>query len=290
MTSRLGLGTVQFGLPYGIANQSGQVIREDAKEIVNLARLSGIDTLDTAIAYGESEACLGDVGLDGFKVITKLPAMPENVVDVGNWVHDQMQASLQRLNVTTVYGLLLHRPQQLLGPKGKALALAIGQIKAEGVVQKVGVSIYAPSELDSVMNVCQIDLVQAPFNLIDQRLQTSGWLQKLHDAGVEVHTRSAFLQGLLLMPATAIPEKFRHWLPLFSTWHSWLLDNNTSAAQACIGFVQAHPQIAKIVVGVESIQQLKQLIQAAKEPSNTVWPNINCSDEHLINPSNWNAL
>ena len=287
---KLALGTVQFGLPYGIANQSGQVSRDVAKEIIALARLSGIDTLDTAIAYGESEACLGDVGLNGFKVITKLPAMPDNVADVSNWVHDQMQASLQRLNVKSVYAVLLHRSQQLLGPKGKDLYQTLGQLKAEGVVQKVGVSIYAPSELDSLLDVCPIDLVQAPFNLIDQRLQSSGWLQKLHDAGVEVNTRSAFLQGLLLMPVTAIPEQFKPWQPLFNTWHNWLLDNNISAAQACIGFVQTHPQIDKIVVGVESIQQLKQLIQAATEPANTVWPNINCSDKHLINPSNWNVL
>ena len=186
--------------------------------------------------------------------------------------------------------MLLHRSQQLLGPKGKDLYQTLGQLKAEGVVQKVGVSIYAPSELDSLLDVCPIDLVQAPFNLIDQRLQSSGWLQKLHDAGVEVNTRSAFLQGLLLMPVTAIPEQFKPWQPLFNTWHNWLLDNNISAAQACIGFVQTHPQIDKIVVGVESIQQLKQLIQAATEPANTVWPNINCSDKHLINPSNWNVL
>jgi len=287
---KLALGTVQFGLPYGISNQNGQVSREVAKGIIALARLSGIDTLDTAIAYGDSEACLGQVGVEEFKVITKLPSLPDNVADVAFWVREQMQASLQHLNMTSVYGLLLHRSQQLLGPKGKALAEAIGQLKSEGVVQKIGVSIYTPSELDSVMNVCPIDLVQAPFNLIDQRLQTSGWLQKLHDARVEVHTRSTFLQGLLLMPAGAIPEKFKHWLPLFNSWHDWLIDNNTSAVQACIGFVQAHPQVTKVVVGVESIQQLKQLIQAAKEPQNTGWPNINCSDEHLINPSNWNVL
>tara|TARA_B100000780_G_C21114589_1_gene450803 strand:+ start:312 stop:1178 length:867 start_codon:yes stop_codon:yes gene_type:complete len=287
---KLALGTVQFGLPYGIANQNGQVSRYVAKAIIALARSSGIDTLDTAIGYGESEACLGDVGLDGFKVITKLPTMPDDVTDVGVWVRDQMQSSLQRLNVPTVYGLLLHRAEQLLSPKGEALAQAVGQLKSEGVVQKIGVSIYAPSELDRLMDVCPIDLVQAPFNVIDQRLQTSGWLQKLYDAGVEVHTRSAFLQGLLLMPFTAIPEKFKHWLPLLNTWHDWLLDNNISAAQACIGFVQSHPQITKIVVGVESMQQLKQLIQAASESSNAGWPNINCTDEHLINPSNWNLL
>ena len=287
---KLALGTAQFGLPYGISNQNGRVSRESAKAIISLARSNGIDTIDTAISYGESEACIGEVGLDGFKVITKLPAMPDNIADVDRWVHNQMQASLQRLNVVSVYAVLLHHPQQLFGPKGKALAHSLEKLKVDGAVQKVGVSIYAPSELDSLINISQIDLVQAPFNLIDQRLQSSGWLQKLHDAGIEVHTRSAFLQGLLLMPATIIPEKFKYWLPLLNTWHDWLLDNGTSAAHACIGFVQAHLQIDKIVVGVESKQQLEQLIQAAKEPLNIAWPNINSYDEHLINPSNWDLL
>ena len=290
MSSRLAIGTVQFGLPYGIANQSGQVSHDGAKGIIAFARLSGINTLDTAIAYGESESKLGDVGLDGFKVITKLPALPENIVDVNRWVRDQMLASLQRLNVTSVYGVLIHNSQQLLDPKGKDVYQMLGQLKSEGMVQKIGMSIYAPSELDSLMNVYQIDLVQAPYSLIDQRLQSSGWIQKLHDLGVELHTRSAFLQGLLLIPVTAIPKKFKYWLPLFNTWHSWLRDNNTSAVQACIGFVQAHPQIAKVVVGVETIQQLEQLIQAEKESPNTEYPNINCFDEDLINPSNWNMF
>ena len=287
---KLGLGTAQFGLPYGIANQSGQVSRESAKDIITLARSSGINTIDTAIGYGESEASLGNVGLDGFEVITKLPVIPKNVVDVGFWVRDQMQSSLHRLNVKTIYGLLLHSSQELRGPKGEDLYQALTHLKVEGVVQKIGVSIYAPVELESVMNIGPMDLVQAPFNLMDQRLKTSGWLQKLHYAGVEVHTRSAFLQGLLLMPAAKVPEKFKRWFPLFNTWHSWLLDNKTSAAQACIGFVQSHQQIDKIVVGVESIHQFQQLIQASKESPNADWPDINCCDERLINPSCWNVL
>ena len=92
------------------------------------------------------------------------------------------------------------------------------------------------------------------------------------------------------MPVTAIHEKFKFWLPLFNTWQDWLLDNNTSAVEACIGFVQAYSQIDKIVVGVDSAQQIKQLIQAEKKASNSVWPDINCSDIDLINPANWNIL
>ena len=284
------LGTVQFGLPYGIANQNGQVSLDDAKKIIALARLSGIDTLDTAIAYGNSEASLGHIGVNGFKVITKLPILPENVSNVGLWVHNQIRESLQKLNVESVYAVLIHHSQQLLGPKGKDLYQSLEHLKTKGLVKKVGISIYDPIELDSVMNAFTIDLVQAPFNLIDQRLNSSGWLQKLYDQGVEVHARSVFLQGLLLMPATSIPEKFKNWLPLLNTWHEWLLDNNTLATQACIGFVQAHPQISKAVVGVQSTIQFGQLIQAANHSSMIQWPDISSNDENLINPSNWNKF
>lgn len=287
---KLALGTVQFGLPYGISNQSGQVSLESAKSIIALAKSSGIDTLDTAIGYGESESYLGHIDVGTFKVVTKLSSIPYDVSDVGSWVHNQMHASLERLNVTSVYGVLLHSSKQLLDPKGKDLYQALVQLKSEGFIQKIGVSIYTPSELDSIVNVWPIDLLQAPFSLIDQRIKTSGWLKKMHDSGIEIHTRSAFLQGLLLMPTTAIPEKFKHWQPLLNTWQDWLHDNNITATQACLGFVQAHQQIARVVVGVESMQQLQQLIQSSKEPVNTIWPNICCSDEHLINPSNWNLL
>jgi aryl-alcohol dehydrogenase-like predicted oxidoreductase len=290
MSSRLAIGTVQFGLDYGVANNSGQVSRKDAKSIIFLARLSGIATLDTAMSYGESETCLGAIGLGDCKVITKLPPIPDNITDVATWVYDQMEGSLYRLNLTSVYGLLLHHSQQLLGSKGKDLSRAIQQLKISGKVQKIGVSIYAPSELDRLMDICKIDIVQAPFNLIDQRLEKSGWLQKLYNSGVEVHVRSVFLQGLLLMTSSEVPEKFKYWQPLLNTFYNWLIDNNISALQACIGFAHAHPQIAKIVVGVDSKEQLKQLIQVEKLPKKIIWPNIHCSDENLINPSSWDIL
>jgi aryl-alcohol dehydrogenase-like predicted oxidoreductase len=250
----------------------------------------GVDALDTAIAYGESEASLGAVGVNVFKVITKLPAIPDEVTDVSDWVNDQIQGSLKRLNVKSLYAVLLHRSQELVGIKGAELSKALKQLKVGGVVQKVGVSIYSPNELESVMTVCDIDIVQAPFNILDQRLFTSGWLQKLHDLGIEVHVRSAFLQGLLLMPSSSIPEKFKRWAPIFDRWHDWLKENDVSAVDACIGFVQNFPQISKIVVGVESALQLEELIMATKQRKNSLWPNISCADENLINPSNWNVL
>ncbi len=288
--SNLALGTVQFGLPYGIANQNGRVSHEEANCIIQFARSNKIDTLDTAIAYGQSESCLGQINVSDFKVITKLPALPEDILDIDLWVQEQMQASLQRLNLKSIYGLLLHKSQQLIDPKRKGLIFALEQLKKDGLVQKIGVSIYEHSELINIINYFPIDLVQSPCNLMDQSLQTSGWLKKLVDSNIEVHTRSTFLQGLLLMPVNSIPEKFKRWLPLFNRWHTWLLDNNISAIEACIGFIKSCPGISKIIIGVDNIHQLEQLINADKLTETFVWPDIKCHDRRLINPSNWNLL
>ena len=117
--TRLALGTAQFGLPYGIANQAGQVSRKDVSAMLQLAASNGIDTLDTAIAYGESEKSLGQAGTQGFRVVTKLPALPDDCPQVIPWVSEQVDASFTRLGVSSVYGLLLHRPEQLLRQIGE---------------------------------------------------------------------------------------------------------------------------------------------------------------------------
>ena len=196
---KLALGTVQFGLSYGIANQTGQITRREAKAMLKLALENDVDTLDTAIAYGDSEIRLGEIGTQGFRVVTKLPPMPEDCRDVSAWVNQQVSASFSRLGVTQVYGMLLHRPDQLLGPKGSMLFQSLQSLKENERVQKVGVSIYSPNELPALTSDFHFDLVQAPFNLVDRSLDSSGWLRRLREEDVEIHTRSAFLQGLLLM-------------------------------------------------------------------------------------------
>ncbi len=211
MSNRLALGTVQFGLPYGIANQTGQISRDEAAAILNHAWAMGLDTLDTAIAYGGSEARLGEIGVKQWRVISKLPAVPESVTDVAAWVENSVNGSLERLNIPMLRGLLLHCSRQLLGVRGDTLYRALAAIKDEGKVEKIGVSIYGPEELDALWPHYQFDLVQAPFNVIDRRLATSGWLKRLHQAGIEVHVRSVFLQGLLLMDTANRPVSFNRW-------------------------------------------------------------------------------
>lgn len=288
--SRLALGTVQFGLPYGIANQAGQVTRPVAKSMLQLAREKGIDTLDTAIAYGESESCLGAIGTQGFQLVTKLPAVPDGHGDINSWVREQIAASCSRLKVDSVYGLLLHRPDQLLKKDGHVLFNALRELKDAGLVQKIGVSIYTPSELDALIPQYRFDLVQAPFNLVDRRISTSGWLQRLKQDGVEIHTRSAFLQGLLLMPRIAIPSRFEPWKGLWDKWHGWLAQHTVTAVQASLAYPQSFPEVDCVIIGADSKSQLEQIIGAAigKVPNDL--PDLRCEDENLINPANWSRL
>ncbi len=287
---KLALGTVQFGLNYGIANQSGQVSLDQAREVLDLARLQGIADLDTAIAYGDAEVRLGQMGVQGFRVVTKLPPLPAGVADAGVWAKAQLAASLHRLGLGGVYGLLLHSSADLLGPQGSALVQALEGLQAEGLVQKLGISIYAPSELDAVMPLARWGLVQAPFNLVDRRLQTSGWLQRLKDLGVEVHTRSAFLQGLLLTTAEDLPPKFLPWLALWQRWQVWQRATACSALGACLAFAQSFPEVNRVVVGVDGPAHLQGILAALREPVPPYWPEISSDDDRLVNPSRWTEL
>lgn len=282
---RLALGTVQMGLPYGIANTVGQVPAAQVLQMLRTARDAGLDTLDTAIAYGDSESRLGQAGVDGFRIVSKLPEVPLDV-DVTSWVLGQIHGSLQRLGVQAVYAVLLHRPQQLKDARGHEIASALQLIKHQGLTQKTGVSIYGPEDLNG-LNINSLDLVQAPYNLLDQRLFTSGWAQRLVDRGVEIHTRSVFLQGLLVMSAQDRPTQFDRWNDVWAQLADWLTSNRLNPLQACLGFALAQPSISKVVVGVETVEQLEQVLAVAQAATPANWPDLQCEDAALIHPSNW---
>lgn len=289
--SRLALGAAQFGMAYGVGNTSGQVSQEAVRDILGQAYAKSIDTLDTAIAYGNSEQVLGVAGVSQWRVITKLPPLPDGVSDVAAWAEGHVIASLNRLGVSRLYGLLLHRPELLLGPRRKALLEAFEALKAQGKVQKTGISIYGPSQLDQLEGLSEIDLVQSPLNLFDQRLIASGWLSRLQDRGVEVHTRSAFLQGLLLMPASQRPQKFDRWGDVWQVWDRWLSQTGLSPLQACLRFVLSVPGVSRVVVGVDSTTQLTEILENIVPdslPSMPAW--LAPLDESLINPSLWSSL
>ncbi len=285
--NRLALGTVQFGMNYGIANQSGQVTLDEAKAVVRLSRASGFDTLDTAISYGNSEERLGQIGVNDWRIVSKLPAVPTGCSNIAEWVATAVDESLQRLKADKLHGLLLHRPQQLLEQEGDQLYLALQGLKLDGRVQKIGISVYDPSELDGIVSRFKIDLVQAPFNVLDRRLIETGWLQRLSNQDTELHIRSVFLQGLLLMKPADRPLKFNRWISLWSKWDEWLADCGLSSLQACLCYALSFQQISKVIVGLDSAKQLNEIRLASAGPIPDLPDGLGTNDLDLISPSNW---
>ncbi len=284
---RLALGTAQFGLKYGVANERGQVGADAVAAILKRASIAGINTLDTAIAYGDSEFTLGRIGVDTWRIVTKLPALPGDVPDVATWVDQHVQESLRRLGVLRVEALLLHRPADLLGPHGAVYRNALLRLRERGIAGAVGVSIYDPSELDEIWPLFKPEMVQAPCNVLDRRLQHSGWLNRLAQEGVRLHVRSVFLQGLLLMPAFRRPAWLNRWSALLDRWSAWCAQEKVTPLEASVGFINSLPHIECYVVGVETLTQLEQILEADARPSPMPPADMFSGEVELLEPSRW---
>jgi len=288
--SKLALGTVQFGLDYGVANQTGRITVKEGQKILAEARQAGVDTLDTAIAYGDSEATLGKIGVGNWRIVSKLSKMPESTRDVDGWVETQITGSLSRLGIDQLDGLLLHYPAQVFKGVGCRLPAALQRAKDNGLVKKIGASIYSPDELATLLDAFDISLVQLPLNILDRRVIDSGGLARMSLAGVEVHVRSIFLQGLLLLAESQRPGKFSRWHSLWKSWDSWLKSNNLSALEACLSFVLHQEMVSKIVIGVDGVSQIRQILSLPDRQLSEL-PNFSgLYDEQLINPTNWSRL
>ena len=283
----LALGTVQFGLPYGIANETGQISQKEAISILECAWQEGVDTLDTAVTYGESEERLGNIGIKQWDVISKLPAVPEDCKDISGWVYNQVTESTERLGIIKLRGLLLHHPHQLLESGGNEIYTALTKLIEQNIVEKIGLSIYDPVELSPILSRYEFGIVQAPFNIVDRRLYTSGWLEKLTKSDIEVHVRSIFLQGLLLMNKQQRRVTFSRWNPLWKDYDNWLHEKNISPMEACLSFVNSFSEINRIVVGVDSLKQFQGIIKAHTATVFDYPSSLSCEDPNLITPSRW---
>ena len=284
---RLALGTAQFGFNYGISNNTGLTCKGEVRKIIGLARESGLDTLDTASAYGISEQVLGEIGVSNWNIVTKVPSFKNRSEGGRRWVLDHLRSSLVKLQVEQVKGLLLHDASDLLGSEGHHIKAALIEAKAEGFVEKIGYSIYAPGQLDRMLEVMTPDLIQAPLNILDQRLVTTGWLGNLVQAGIEVHTRSVFLQGLLLMSPERRPARFNQWSKLWEIWDKLAKDYGDSRLELCLGFVRQHTDVSQVVVGIDNMQHLNDLLHAWKEDLLVDCAALSCNNPLLIEPVNW---
>jgi aryl-alcohol dehydrogenase-like predicted oxidoreductase len=285
--NRIVLGGAQLGLPYGILNGGETLSREEVARILDTAVDHGIDSIDTAIAYGHSESIIGEISQNRFKIISKLPPLPVDISNVSEWVYSQVQGSLSRLKCTSLDALLLHRPQDLTGAQGVELYAAIESLMAEKMIHRFGVSIYSPDDLEGIIDTFEIHVVQAPLNVFDRRIL--GVTDQLSALNIEVHVRSVFLQGVLITNPKDRPQRFEPWSEHFALFDEWVRSSGLSAMACCMGFALQQPSIAKLVIGTTSAKSLDEIMTSTPNSVLEVPTHLQSSVEQLIDPRFWNA-
>lgn len=287
---KIGLGTAQIADGYGV-NRNAQIF--DLKQIQNILQLcleAGVDTIDTSPVYGKAETILGQYDLSQFKVVTKIPPTLRIEEEVAEWCKVEVFRSLRHLSLQKIYGVLVHDPAVLTSEKGHGLVDALKGMRRDGLIEKIGVSIYDPECLSSITKMLKPDIVQAPVNLIDRSLERSGWLNRLRELGVEVHARSVFLQGLLLMDRVQIPNYFERWSFVWDIWERACDHGNFDPVQACLSYPLSLDGIDKIIIGVESIEQFSHILSVANLSEEAVGlAQMEVNDKRLVNPANWSA-
>jgi len=280
VSNKLALGTVQFGLDYGVANHNGQVTKNEARKILDYSKKNNIETLDTASSYGNSEKILGEIGVNDYEVITKTLPLNNNIDEV---VYN-FYKSLENLKEDRVKGLLIHDINDVNNKKFGDLFNKLKSLQSEGLVNKIGFSTYMPEQVDFLLENFDFDLIQLPLNVFDIRLIEGRQLQALKNRDIEVHARSVFLQGLLVN-FNNLPDYFITWKKQFNQYQLLVSENSMSLLEYALNFVLNIQEIDKVLVGVNSESQLKEIIQAVKDRSKIKAYPIN--DINLINPNLW---
>ena len=276
---QLCVGTVQFGQPYGITNKSGQVKEDEVRRILSLAAERGIEMLDTAQAYGTAEKVVGSCWPKGAprKIISKLRSKAPRDC----W-EKTFENSLYKLQADKLDTFLVHRASDLLEENGNSLMIWLKNLKNRGLIERIGVSIYDDSDLES-LPLDDIQVVQLPLSIYDQRLIKNGTIAKLVEQGIAVHARSIFLQGLLLQSDIKWPRnlslKFREH---HRRWLDHLHQHGSMPMEGALNFIKGCQGIEAVLVGVVTVEELREVLQ--------VWGKTMDSNSRQTNSWAWDNL
>lgn len=288
---KIGLGTAQFGMDYGISNREGQTSTDEVVRILEVARQNRISVIDTAALYGASEEVLGrTLPRDHeFRLVTKTIRI--DVDRITGEDADRMEqaffSSLEKLSGCGVYGLLFHNTDDLLAEGGELLLERMEALRHTGRIEKIGVSVYTAEQLDAILELMEPDIVQLPMNVLDQRLLAGGRLAALKSRNIEIHVRSAFLQGLLLMDPESLPDFFASARRHLEGYHAFLRENSITPVRAALGFLAGRFEIDCIVCGVNNHRQLMELCRSAAPLPDIDFSTFALDDATLLNPSCW---
>jgi aryl-alcohol dehydrogenase-like predicted oxidoreductase len=303
--SRMTLGTVQLGMPYGVANTTGKPDETNSFRILDEAVRGGINCFDTAIGYGESERVLGSYfsGKEKPIIVSKLSLAPDentDEADVEKRVLSQLEGSLERLELDKIPVMLLHTPHALLR-YGRAVTKAFEKAVRDGYAERMGISFGAEPEerfreLWAFAREDVYEAVQIPLNIFDHRLLRAGALELMRDAGKTVFVRSVFLQGLLTMEPDRLPEHLAGAGKYLVTLQKLADREGMSVQELAVAFVRGLPGVHSLVVGAETPEQVRanvRMIDAtpsiSEETRHDILQAFSQVPEYLISPHLWNA-
>ena len=289
---QISIGTAQFGLNYGFANQYEKVEENEVNKIFCLGNASRHNEVDTAPSYGDAELVIGKIEdvVENYRITTKLPNISTNVISSSqiSTAKNSFTQSLARLRVKSIDGLLIHHGTDLLKSGGEQLFDLAQELREKKLVSRIGVSVYTDEPIIDILNLVELDFIQLPLNLFDQTLLENGTLEQVANRGIEIEARSVFLQGILTMSTREIPAPLSDLRPL----HQRLTDlaNKLSVSQQriCLDFLRSVPQIKNVIIGVNTEQQLKDIVMnVAQNPLKINYSQFSVQTKELVNPKLW---
>jgi len=283
LSKKLAIGTAQFGLDYGVANRNGQISQNEIQTILDYAFENGIDTLDTAKAYGTSEVVIGEYlksSNSSWNIITKIKN--------ANNVIGQIKDSIKKMNVNPNI-VLAHSADIFLEPMFQT---EIQGAKDEELIKYFGVSLYNEVEINLLLeSEIKPEVVQLPMNILDARLYKNGLLNQLFENGIEIHIRSVFLQGLFYLSKDDLNERFKDVNPGLDALKSIAKKAELTLAELSLLWVASIKEVDKVIIGVDNVDHLKtHLTTIDKNINSSVFDealSINYENEYIINPTNW---
>jgi aryl-alcohol dehydrogenase-like predicted oxidoreductase len=293
-SNRLVIGTAQFGTDYGIANITGLPVCNTVESIVIEAWEFGICEFDTAQAYGLSEQILGKVfkklGIaNDARVITKLA--PDVDHADGAALNKALEISLNRLDIDSLYCLMLHR-EDMLDQWENGLGENLMNFVDSGKVRYIGVSVYSLEKAVQALNTDGISIVQLPSNVIDRRFEKAGIFQIADNEGKTIYIRSIFLQGLLFMSPDGLPEHMSFVAPVLNRLVLFAKDVGLSINELCVGYIKNAFPHARVIFGAETQIQVRENLKCW----NVIWPTemnqmiqteFKDVDQMVLNPTLW---